>query len=77
MLYSSGTTGYPKGVKKAAAGGAYGEGGDVSLMGALYGATEDSIYLSPAPLYHAAPLALHHGTAPRWRSGGGDGALRG
>ena len=28
----------------------------LALLAAMYGATEDSIYLSPAPLYHAAPL---------------------
>ena len=26
------------------------------LLKALYGATSESVYLSPAPLYHAAPL---------------------
>ena len=61
MLYSSGTTGYPKGVKKPLPETGYGEGADINLMAALYGATDDSIYLSPAPLYHAAPLAFTMG----------------
>jgi long-chain acyl-CoA synthetase len=61
MLYSSGTTGYPKGVKKPLPAHPYGEGMDINLMGALYGADESSIYLSPAPLYHAAPLAFTMG----------------
>ena len=39
MLYSSGTTGYPKGVKKPLPETDYGEGADINLMAALYGAT--------------------------------------
>ncbi len=59
MLYSSGTTGRPKGVKRAgaAASGPVDAPNGLMMMGmALYGWTPDSIYLSPAPLYHAAPL---------------------
>lgn len=67
MLYSSGTTGYPKGVKKRLSGLAFGAGSAPNLLESLYGASQDSIYLSPAPLYHAAPLGftmgcLRHGT---------------
>jgi acyl-CoA synthetase (AMP-forming)/AMP-acid ligase II len=66
MLYSSGTTGYPKGVKRALTGLPFGQGGGVPAMTTLYGGNKDSIYLSPAPLYHAAPLGfsmtcLRHG----------------
>ncbi|HCG69558.1 MAG TPA: acyl-CoA synthetase [Gammaproteobacteria bacterium] len=58
MLYSSGTTGYPKGVKRPLPEVAYGEEEAVDLLKVLYGASDESIYLSPAPLYHAAPLAF-------------------
>jgi long-chain acyl-CoA synthetase len=58
MLYSSGTTGYPKGVKKPLPEEPFGSTPGLSVLGALYGADEHSIYLSPAPLYHAAPLGF-------------------
>jgi long-chain acyl-CoA synthetase len=58
MLYSSGTTGLPKGVKAPLPGVQVHEGGDIliGLFGPLYGFDADTVYLSPAPLYHAAPL---------------------
>jgi acyl-CoA synthetase (AMP-forming)/AMP-acid ligase II len=58
MLYSSGTTGRPKGVKVPLPDSPAGERPNaIQLLGQmLYGFTDDMVYLSPAPLYHAAPL---------------------
>ena len=57
MLYSSGTTGQPKGVYWAP------HAEDIQTdhplsgsVGAFFGFDIDTMYLSPAPLYHAAPL---------------------
>jgi fatty-acyl-CoA synthase len=58
MLYSSGTTGQPKGIKPALPDRQVGEPGDpyVTVFGGAYGMSADTVYFSPAPLYHAAPL---------------------
>ena len=57
MLYSSGTTGRPKGIK-----GTLPEDSAIDASNALtdicqmFGIGPDSRYLTPAPMYHAAPL---------------------
>src|ERR1043165_9611076 len=58
MPYSSGTTGFPKGVQRPLSEKKYGEEEQFAVMTILYGATKDSIFLSPAPLYHSAPLGF-------------------
>ncbi len=65
MLYSSGTTGRPKGIKRSLSGLAIDDPASapttMHLLAGLFGFTADTIYLSPAPLYHAAPLGFTTG----------------
>lgn len=58
MVYSSGTTGRPKGVHLALSGGPATEPHQLAdRLASQYGLGPDSVLLSPAPLYHTAPLA--------------------
>jgi long-chain acyl-CoA synthetase len=59
MLYSSGTTGRPKGIKRALP-GIHPGAPDPSVAGlkVLYDYRPSMVYFSPAPMYHAAPLAF-------------------
>ncbi|HZT67831.1 MAG TPA: acyl-CoA synthetase [Acidimicrobiales bacterium] len=60
MLYSSGTTGRPKGVRKQLPLTAMGDRGAAPVAIAMgmetRGIAPGAVYLSPAPLYHSAPL---------------------
>jgi fatty-acyl-CoA synthase len=56
MLYSSGTTGKPKGIFRAPQNTELDAPHPLKLVGAYYGFSDATVYLSPAPLYHSAPL---------------------
>ena len=61
MLYSSGTTGKPKGIKFALPKGGLGEAEEITRSVGLcmyIGVTHDTVALSTAPVYHSAPLGF-------------------
>lgn len=63
MLYSSGTTGRPKGIKRPLSGRRLDEpDGLDGMLSGVFKFREDSIYLSPAPMYHSAPLGFSMAT---------------
>jgi long-chain acyl-CoA synthetase len=65
MLYSSGTTGQPKGIERPLSGVQIDDPAGMQMAGLLrsmLGMTAQSVYLCPAPLYHAAGLQWSAGT---------------
>jgi long-chain acyl-CoA synthetase len=57
MFYSSGTTGRPKGITRKQGEIAWGNFAPLDLyLRTTYGLDRDTVYLVPAPLYHAAAL---------------------
>lgn len=58
MFYSSGTTGRPKGITGPLPDRHPSDNHAEAPLGALYQFHKDMVYLSPAPMYHAAPLAF-------------------
>jgi fatty-acyl-CoA synthase len=83
MLYSSGTTGRPKGVKPPLSGLRVDEPGDplTALTGRAFGLNPADVYLTSAPIYHAAPLrwcgvvVAHGGTVVMMERFSAEGSL--
>lgn len=63
MLYSSGTTGRPKGIRRPLSGREASEGDPLTggLLSGIFEVDDATVYLSPAPMYHSAPLGFSLG----------------
>ncbi|AHH18406.1 putative fatty-acid--CoA ligase [Nocardia nova SH22a] len=62
MLYSSGTTGRPKGIaRELTFAPLFSEPNPLGTLFTSLGMTENTVYLCPAPLYHSAPLGWTRG----------------
>jgi long-chain acyl-CoA synthetase len=72
MLYSSGTTGRPKGISRPLPDRPVSRGLAMNpVLKGLFRVEADSVYLSPAPMYHSAPI----GFCTSMQSLGGTGIL--
>ncbi len=59
MLYSSGTTGRPKGITRPLSNRPVSRGLAMNpVLKTLFQVDEDTVYLSPAPMYHSAPIGF-------------------
>lgn len=61
LQYSSGTTGRPKGIKRPLEEPPPYDGDALVTVLRVMGAREGTVYLSPAPLYHSAPIGFTMG----------------
>jgi long-chain acyl-CoA synthetase len=62
LLYSSGTTGRPKGIERPLSGRPPGSSNPLSLYMDKVRLDSSTVFYSPAPLYHAAPVGWSLGT---------------
>lgn len=59
MPYSSGTTGMPKGILRPLTGDPFATPNSLeTLLCSLYTMDADTVYLSPAPIYHSSPIGF-------------------
>ena len=77
MLYSSGTTGHPKGIRRPLTGEPFGtERHARADARQIMGFGPGDVYLSSGPALPLRPAGVVHDGAAHGRDGGGDGALR-